>query len=93
MGDTESTATKLLVLCDKRQVQTIVEEFEDWNKEEGLEVKVVLYGITQKAHDGFVLLELKKPLPEGVYINLVTDDDILDYVQYNPVEPITPRPA
>ncbi len=85
--------TMLLVFCDKRHVPTITEEFEAWNNQEGLEVKVVLHGITQKAHDGFVLLAFNKPLPEGVYTNLVVDDDILDYIQYTPLEPRTPTLA
>lgn len=90
MTDTESTSPgpMLLIVCDKRHVETIMQEFEDWNLNEGVEINVVLHGITQKAHDGFVLLELKTPLPEGVYTNLVLDDDIYDYIQYNPLTPI-----
>ncbi len=92
MATTEHTNTgpMLLVLCDKRHVETIMQEFEDWNESEGLEIKVVLHGITQKAHDGFVLLELKTPLPEGVYTNLVLDDDIFDYIQYTPLPTVPP---
>ena len=95
MATTESTSARpmLLVLCDKRHVETIMQEFEDWNLKEGLEIKVVLHGITQKAHDGFVLLELKTSLPEGVYTNLVLDDDIYDYIQYSPLTSTVPPPA
>jgi hypothetical protein len=86
-------ADLLLVLCDKRQVQTIVEEFEDWKQKPGIELSVLLYGITQKTNDGFVLLELNKPLPEGVYMNLVTDDDIVDYVLCTLSAPTTITPT
>jgi hypothetical protein len=83
----------LMVLCDKRQVQTIVEEFEDWKQKPGIELSVLLYGITQKTNDGFILLELKKPLPEGVYMNLVTDDEIVDYVLCTLSAPTTTTPV
>ncbi len=92
-GKSTSTGPMLLVFCDKRHVETIMQEFEDWNQKEGLEVHVVLHGITRKANDGFVLLEIKTPLPEGVYTNLVMDDDIYDYIQYNPLTPTVPPPA
>ena len=72
----------LLVLCGKRHLETIVQEFEDW-KQEGQALTVVLYGITQKANDGFLLLEVAQPLPEGVYTNLVLDEEIVDYVLLN----------
>lgn len=82
----------LLVLCDKRQVHTIVEEFEDWKQKPGVDLSILLYGITHKANDGFVLLELNQPLPEGVYTNLVLDEDIVDYVlcTFSAPTPITP---
>jgi hypothetical protein len=83
----------LIVLCDKRQIQTIVEEFEDWKQKPGIELSVLLYGITQKTNDGFLLLELKKPLPEGVYTNLVVDTDIVDYVLCTFSAPSTTTPA
>jgi hypothetical protein len=86
-------ADLLMILCDKRQVQTIVEEFEDWKLKPGIELSILLYGITQKANDGFILLELEKPLPEGVYTNLVVDDDIVDYVLCTLSSPTTTIPA
>jgi len=72
----------LLVLCEKRHLETIVQEFEDW-KQEGRALAIVCYGITQKANDGFLLLEVQPPLPEGVYTNLVLDEGIVDYVLLN----------
>lgn len=83
-------ASMLLVLCDKRHTETMMQEFEDWNKKEQLGVNVVLYGTTLKAQEGFVLLELQKPLPEGVYANLVIDNDVDDYILY---QSSTPTPA
>lgn len=85
-------ADVLLILCDKRHTHTIVEEFEDWKQKPGIDLSILLYGITQKAQDGFVLLELNQPLPEGVYTNLVLDEDIVDYVlcTFSAPTPTTP---
>ena len=80
----------LLVLCGKRHLETIVQEFEDW-KQEGRALTIVCYGITQKANDGFLLLEVPQPLPEGVYTNLVLDEEIVDYVLLNTTSS-TPSP-
>jgi hypothetical protein len=82
-----------MVFCDKRHVQALVEEFADLKGKEGIELEVLLYGITQKTHDGFLLLELKQPLPEGVYTNLVIDDNIVDYVKYTLSLPTTETPT
>jgi hypothetical protein len=84
---------RLLVICQKRELETIMQEFEDWNMAQGLEVTVVLYGTMQKSNDGFVLFALSKPLPEGVYMNLVLDPDIVDYVQYSLAPPTTETSA
>lgn len=91
--ETTPPEKRLMVICQKRQLATIMQEFEDWNTNEGLEVTVVLYGLMQKSEDGFVLLALNKPLPEGVYLNLLLDTDIVDYVQYNLAQPPTETPA
>jgi hypothetical protein len=86
-------ADLLMVLCNKRHVQSLVEEFTDWKAKAGIELEILLYGITHKNHDGFLLLELKQPLPEGVYTNLVIDTDIVDYIKYTLPPPTTPTPA
>ena len=87
--ETTRLEKRLMVICQKRQLETIMQEFEDWNTNQGLEITVVLYGTMQKSDDGFVLLALNKPLPQGVYTNLVLDTDIVDYVQYS-IAPPTP---
>ena len=78
----QQRTTLLLVLCGKRQVETFVQEFEDW-KQEGRELTVLLYGVTQKTKDGFLLLELPQPLPQRVYTNLIEDVDVIDYLSLN----------
>lgn len=75
-------STTMLVLCSKRYLETIVEEFEDW-QDEG--IKVALYSITPKANGGFVLISWSKPIPEIFHTKLKKDEDILDYLTYSPV--------
>ena len=93
MHTTETTPIpekRLMIICQKRQLQNLMDEFEDWNTQQGIEIRVLLYGTMQKSDEGFVLFALNKPLPECVYTNLVVDPDILDYVHYeNP--PQTPQ--
>ncbi len=70
----------MLVTCNKRELEKIVDEFADW-KDEGLAVK--LYGVTAKARDGFVLLEWSKPIPARFAAKLKQDTDMLDYLIYD----------
>lgn len=71
----------MFVSCLKREVRAIADEFDDW-KQEGLEVR--LYGITPKANDGFLLLNWNKPIPERFFDKLKEDEDILDYLIFEP---------
>ncbi len=73
-------ATMMLVVCVKRELKAIVEEFEDWQGD-GIQVK--LYGITEKAQDGFVLLEWNKPIPDSFSSKLKRDEDILDVLTFD----------
>jgi hypothetical protein len=84
---------RLLVVCQKRQLETVMQQFEDWNVKQGIEVTMILYGTMQKSNDGFVLFALNKPLPEGVYLNLELDPDIVDFVHYPATPPPTEIPA
>jgi hypothetical protein len=70
----------MLVVCRKRELDTLVDEYGDWQPE-GVQVK--LYGITTKAHDGFILLEWSKPIPERFLSALGKDEDILDSLTYD----------
>lgn len=70
----------LLILCQKRQLQAIVDELADW-QEEG--VQILLHGVSNKAHDGFVLLRWDRPIPQQFITKLERDSDILDYLPYD----------
>lgn len=77
----------MLVTCSKRELQTIVEEYGDWD-DEGLTVQ--LYGLTEKAENGFIFMEWSKPIPEQFYTTLKEDGDIIDYVVYDAISLATP---
>ena len=69
--------TKLTILCEKRELDALVDTFGDW-KEEGAEI--LLYGATEKANDGFILMRWSRPIPQGfIQRQLKEDESILDY--------------
>jgi hypothetical protein len=70
----------MLVVCRKRELNAIVDEFGDWQGE-GVQVK--LYGLTAKAQDGFILLEWSKPVPERFDAKLKGDEDIIDVLTFD----------
>ena len=69
--------TIMIVFTLKREVHTLVDEYQDW-KEEGL--KVLLHSITSKGKDAFILIEWSKPIPWKFHHKLLNDDDIMDYL-------------
>jgi hypothetical protein len=70
----------MLVVCRKRELNAIVDEFGDWQGE-GVQVK--LYGLTAKAQDGFLLLEWSMPIPERFDAKLKEDEDIIDSLTFD----------
>lgn len=85
----ESTkGNMMLVHCQKRELYDIVDEFDDW-VHDGF-FRIVLYGATLKAHDGFLLIEWLKSIPEMFYHKLKQDSGITDYLIY---EAPSPQPA
>lgn len=74
----------LFILCRKRQLQAIVDEYEDW---QGEGVTIKLYGVTKKTHDGFIVLEWQRPLTERFETNLKADEDIIDYLVFDATSP------
>jgi hypothetical protein len=76
--------TWMIVLCRKRELHSIVDEYADW-KAEGVEVGI--YSTTEKANHGYLFLVWKQPIPERFLAKLRNDADILDFftVQTEPV--------
>jgi hypothetical protein len=69
--------TRLTVLCDRRELDDLVDTFSDW-KAEGAEI--LLYGATEKANDGFILMQWSKPIPQGfIQRQLQEDESVLDF--------------
>jgi hypothetical protein len=77
----------MLILCAKRQLDSLVDEMDDW-KDEG--AKVFLSGITNKASSGFLFLEWGKPIPVRFRQKLRDDPDITDYLVFGTSLPTTP---
>lgn len=78
-GDSTS-GNMMLVHCQRRELYAIVDEFDDWVHDDFF--RIVLYGATQKAHDGFILIEWLTPVPESFYRKLRQDNGITDYLIY-----------
>jgi hypothetical protein len=80
----------MIVFTLKREVHTIVDEYQDWH-EEGL--KVLLHSVTSKGNDAFILIEWSKPIPERFIRKLLEDDDIMDYLILENPLPVLPTHA
>ena len=78
--------TMTLILCVKPQLESIVEEMQDW-KGEG--AKIFLYGVTNKASYGFIILEWGKSIPERFTQKLREDTDVIDYLVFGQNIPST----
>jgi hypothetical protein len=72
--------TMMLIVCVKRQLDAIVEEWSD-RQQTGVQVK--LYGFTEKAQDGFLLIEWSAPVSELWMNMLKRDEDVLDVLTYD----------
>ena len=69
--------TRLTILCEVRDLEALVDTFGDWKEEGG---KILLYGATEKANDGFILMQWSKPIPEGFkQRQLHEEESILDF--------------
>jgi len=75
-----ASGNMMFVTCRKRELYDLVDEFDDWVHDGFL--RIVLYGATQKAHDGFLLIEWLQPIPETFCHKLKQDNGITDYLIY-----------
>jgi hypothetical protein len=82
--------TIMIVFTLKREVHTIVEEYQDWS-EEGLSVK--FHSVTAKCKDAFIFIEWSKPIPERFIRKLLEDNDVSDYLIFNHPLPTLPLQA
>ena len=72
----------LLILCERRDLEHLLDALGDWQHEG--DAKIVLYGTTNKLHDGFILMQWNQPITEGFQSKQLTaDPGIIDYVVYN----------
>lgn len=75
----------MLVLCKRRPLNALVDELEDWHIEG---VKVTLYGVTEKANEGFILLRWDNPITDHFVQKMRIDDDVTDYFTVENVLPV-----
>ena len=70
----------VFILCQKRELESVLDALEDW-KAQG---RIILYGTTPKAHDGFLVMHWTQPVPAAFQeMQLKADPGILDYVIYD----------
>jgi len=81
----------LLILCQRREIQPLLEAFEDWNEE----AKVILYGYSSKERDGFILMHWNQRIPLDFQDKqLKADPGIIDCVVYDvPARPTKATPV
>ncbi len=78
----------LVITCYKRDIESLLDALVDW-KEEGT---ILVYGYTNKAHDGFIVMHWNQPIPATFQEKqLKADPGIRDYVVYD-LPPAVPHP-
>ncbi|GAC1357888.1 MAG: hypothetical protein NVSMB44_04450 [Ktedonobacteraceae bacterium] len=77
----------LLIICQRREIAKLVDFLSDWKTAGG---NILLYGYTNKATDGFILMQWDQPIPTGFQENqLKQDPGIIDYLIYDVLQPVT----
>jgi hypothetical protein len=71
----------VVILCLKRHLSALAQEYADWGADGA---KVQHYGYTQKVTDGCIVLEWRKKIPERFVQKLYEDDDVIDFLLYDP---------
>ena len=87
---TKATTQGAMILCLKRVVNQLTDELIDLleqQTEDPLRVRVLAYGITQKCHDGFLIIECSGGFPAEFVSWLRQDSDVESFVIYDRVEP------
>jgi hypothetical protein len=70
----------LYISCRKRVESVLIDELTDKFTERGIATRVLGYGITPKAHDGFLLFLFPDGVPHDLCPSFMKDEDIRDYV-------------
>jgi hypothetical protein len=78
-----TTAQQLFILCgnDRRTLDTLIDEIERQLADQG--ATILLYGVTPKRREGFIVVEAARGIPPDVASRLKTRPDILECVVYN----------
>ena len=72
--------TLLYLSCPARAAFALVDELTDVLNASGIQAQVLKYGITTKAHDGFIMLGCPQGFPKHFVEQIHQDLEITDYV-------------
>lgn len=73
--------SELLILnCPPRVAKDLTYELMDKLEEAHVSAQTLLYGITTKAHDGFVILQCSQSFPGDFIQRIHKDEEITDYI-------------
>jgi len=81
----------LFLTCRPRTVLALADEVTDHLEAQSLVARVLLYGISLKGQEGFIVLEFSAPMPTHLLDHLKADEDILTIVTclYTPDEEVS----
>ncbi len=80
----------LLIVCRKRALESLLDAMEDWHED----ARILLYGTTSKAQDGFIVMHWTQPMPPAFQEKqLKADPGIIDYVVYDLPPPVHLQPS
>ena len=77
----------LYLTCPPRSARSLVDELMDELAAAHVQARVLKYGVTTKAHDGFILIASPQEFPRAFVERLQQDDEITDYVLCSDDEP------
>src|SRR5712692_3781954 len=81
----EASRQAVLMICPSglRTVWAFADEIEDHFAAQGIPATILLYGVSMKRHDGFLLAQSARGIPPEFIRWLRDDEDILDFVVYD----------
>jgi len=81
----EASRQAVFVICPSglRTVLAVVDEIEDQFAAQGIPATILLYGVSMKRREGFLLAQSARSIPLAFMRWLNEEQDILDYVVYD----------
>lgn len=73
----------MFLTCNPRWVRSLADEITDVLIEQHAEATILLYGITTKQKEGFLVIEWEETVPNAFRERMAHDQDITDFVIYD----------